>query len=438
MSVNLNILANKALRNTGEVNDISCSMQMYVSGSPYIVYAVNNFAGVPYSNIPPTSSYCSSSVIEWSPDPTFATAVTSSAQNCNSSSLSGSLLWYGSFANNNQSGGVLENYLGYEVSVFDTTIPNVNKFVSSSTSIPNKTYYFRSLKKGPFLSGSLSATVSTTLAKNVAIVSGSPFNPNENCMYRTLKLFEAAGYNDVTNQWYANYPPTAPVNLNINRATHFPANSFFDVPTAFGYTAGVITGSNGYPSVVKYGNLGSDALKTNGTTFTFPIASTDEFNPGVNFQICVIEGSVSMTFTDGGGPTNQQISVNCGNSYSLPATGSEVYGSLKTSTAYRTGLQTRNGIISWQRTKLTSGGLTGNRLFVNGNYIADDQYPYFTPEVTLYTSANCVLRFIAMDAWNYYTQEAWQQSYDSWATLGGQYTFYQANYGSYTGSLANP
>lgn len=435
MSVNLNILANKAIRGTGEVNDISCSMQMYVSGSPYIVYAVNNFAGVPYTNIPPTSSYCSSSIIEWSPDSTFSTGVTSSAQNCNSSSLSGSLLWYGSFANNDQSGGVLQNYLGYEVTVFDTTIPNVNPNLSGSTSIPNKTYYFRSIKSGPFLSGSFTGTVSSSLAKNVAIVSGSPFNPNENCMFRTYKLFEATGYNEATNTWYSNYPPTAPVNLNINRAVHFPANSLFDVPTAFGHTASIVTGS-GFPTIVKYGNLGSDALKTNGGTFTFPIDSTGDTTPGVNFQICVIEGSVSMTFADGGGPTNQQISVNCGNTYTLPLPGSEVYGSLKTGTAYRTGLATRNGIISWQRTKLDSAGITGNRLFVNGTYIADDQYPYFTPQVTLYTSANCVLRFIAMDAWPYYTQERWQQVYPSWATTAGQAVFYQQNYGSYTGSLS--
>lgn len=437
MSVNLNILANKAIRGVAEVNDISSSMQMYVSGSPYIVYAVNNFAGVPYTNIPPTSSYCSSSVIEWSPDSSFSTGVTSSAQNCNSSSLSGSLLFYGSFSDDSQPGGVLNDNLGYEVKIFDTTIPNVDPNVTDATSVPNKTYYFRSKKQGPFLSGSYTSTVSTQLGKVSSIISSDPVSPNEGTIFRNLSLFDAVGYNEDTHVWYSNYPPTAPVNLNRNATTHFPSGYQFDIPGAFVATASIATGSGagfGWPTIAKYGNIGSDVMVTSGSSFTFPVLNIpDNTVQGVWYQFCIVEGSALLTFN-----TGYSISINCGNQFSLVNPGSEVYGSVKTSSGkYYTGLNTRNGILSWQRTQNAVSGLYKNIFYVNGVQIDEaSPFSFGNTSLSLTTSTNCVLRFIATDPWDYFTQYRWQQQYSSWNTTSYQHDVYKELYGTYTGSLS--
>ena len=146
MSVNLNILANKALRPFALVPDIESSMQVYTSGSFYVLDAINNVPR-PFTGIPQKDSYCDFVFLQWSPDPTFQTAVTESIVACNSGSLSGSLLYPKSFTDSlqpvTQPGGFLGANFGYETKVFDysLTYDDVNKGIG-------KQYYFRSCAKG--------------------------------------------------------------------------------------------------------------------------------------------------------------------------------------------------------------------------------------------------------------------------------------------------
>jgi hypothetical protein len=431
MSVNLNILANKAIRGYANVDDIESSLNMYVSGSPYIVYAVNNDTDIPFTGIPQQATYCSASILEWSPDPTFTTGVTSSAQNCNSSSLSGSLLWYGSFANNNQSGGVLNNYEGYQVKVFDYTIPNPS--VAPTTTYDGKTYYFRSVKFSDFgFTGSYSPISSSQLTKPVATQSGTNY-PAEGILYRTRNLYNADGYNNVTNRWIGNIPPTI-VKGAVN-------NEEFPVPYSGEIT--IATGS-GFPTISKYGNLGTDVVLTKGATLTIPMTGSLSAE-GVFFQICLVEGSVAGTSDVGG----WSFSMNCGNSYTLPAAGSETYGTLKTTDGfYYTGLQNRNGIVSFVRDRRDDQGPHSGfplqyRLRVNGEAIpaADSVGPVFpstTATITLSTSTNAVLRFVAGGRSSYWTYGFWPvgADYNAGATTREQYLYYKEIYGTYTGSLS--
>lgn len=274
MSVNLNILANKAIRGYANVDDISTAVDLYTSGSPYILYAINNDANIPITGIPQQASYCSQSILQVSQTSDFSSAVTESYINCNSSSLSGSYLYYGSFTDNDQSGGFLDNNFGYIYPIMDTTI-GYNQINSGI----GKTYYFRNKKVADFgYIGEWSNVDSVNLM--LPNTNDTSVLNNNNFLY----LWEAKGYDNINNIWYRNYPPTFLSGSN-------PAGAGVNYPVPLDATASIVPGI-GNPEIIMYGNGGSPALKTNGSTFYLPMDSS-MVQRDIVLTYCVIQGSIT-------------------------------------------------------------------------------------------------------------------------------------------------
>ena len=419
MSVNLNILANKALRPFALVPDIESSMQVYTSGSFYVLDAINNVPR-PFTGIPQRASYCDFVFLQWSPDPTFQTAVTESIVACNSGSLSGSLLYPSSFTDSlqpvTQPGGFLGADFGYETKVFDYSITEAN--VQQGI---GKQYYFRSKKIGDFASGSVA---SSSLEGNWSDVSNpmQVMRPNlGNVLNRNITFLEAAGFNDVTNVWQGNLPPM------------FVSGASAGTTSLYSFTASFTTGSAA-PEIVKYGNGSSDALKTNGMQIAMPgfrLISLGQARTH-NFTICVIQGKVKVTCANQTLPNPFDLDIDCTtNSGSLNGYGDYAVG--PPFPIKFTGV--RNATISIS--DRIGSGITPNYTHfvrvegaqistspeeVRGTNSTDD----LTGDLFISTSNDCVIRYIGSD------------TYFQNAGLGGQEGYYYANYGDTTSSLWGP
>lgn len=387
MSVNLNILANKAIKGYANVDDISTSVDLYTSGSPYTLYAINNDADIPVTGIPQQASYCSQSILQVSQTSDFSSAVTESYINCNSSSLSGSYLYYASFTDNDQSGGFLDNNYGYIYPIMDTTI-GYNQINSGV----GKTYYFRNRKIADFgYQGDWSNVDSVNLMlPNINDV--SVLNSN-NYLY----LWEAKGYDNVNNVWWRNYPPTFTSGSN-------PAGGGGNYPVPFDATASIVTGS-GNPEIIMYGNGGSPALKTNGATFYLPMDSS-MVQENTLLTYCVMQGSItgssiadngnSIIFWAGiaqnsaavqliGAGTDEVITIN-------PPAG--VRGNpVGVSSRVTQGSPTATGFYN-----IECAGASGTeRQWQSaGSPPVESIYYRLTGPFTISTSADCILRFVGL------------------------------------------
>ena len=420
MSVNLNILANKALRPFALVPDIESSMQVYTSGSFYVLDAINNVPR-PFTGIPQKASYCDFVFLQWSPDPTFQTAVTESIVACNSGSLSGSLLYPKSFTDSlqpvTQPGGFLGANFGYETKVFDysLTYDDVNKGIG-------KQYYFRSKKIGDFASGSVA---SSSLEGNWSDVSNPTqiMRPNiGSVLNRTYNFLQADGFNDVTNVWQGGLPP-----LFVSGAS--PGIGGIGNIDSYSFTQSFTTGS-ALPEIVKYGNGSSDALKTNGMKFNFPSFDlvADEEPKGNNFVIAVIQGKVSITTETGIFSLDIDCTTNSGSLNN--------YGNYSVGPPFPIRFNgVRNACIAIGDRR--SSGIAPNYThFVN---VSGQQGTVSPAEVRcidniaqqsglllVSTSNDCVLRYIG------------NETYFPNQYLGGMAGYYYANYGDTTASLWGP
>ena len=424
MSVNLNILANKALRPFALVPDIESSMEVYTSGSFYVLDAINNVPR-PFTGIPQRASYCDFVFLQWSPDPTFQSAVTESIVACNSGSLSGSLLYPSSFTDSlqpvTQPGGFLGANFGYETKVFDysLTYDDVNKGIG-------KQYYFRSKKIGDFASGSVA---SSSLEGNWSDVSNPTqiMRPNiGNVLNRNETFLEAAGFNDVTNVWTGNLPP-----LFISGSN--PGQGGIGSINSYSFTASFTTGSAA-PEIVKYGNGSSDALKTNGMQIAMPgfrliSLGADRTH---NFTICVIQGKVKVTCANQTLPNPFDLDIDCTtNSGSLNGYGDYSVGApfpikftgvrnATISIADRIGSGIAPNYTHFVRVE--GAQISTSPAEVRGVNSTDD----LTGDLFISTSNDCVIRYIGSDTYFYN------------AGLGGQAGYYYANYGNTTASLWGP
>jgi len=387
MSVNLNILANKAIRGYADVDDISTSTQVYVSGSPYILYAVNNTANIPVTGLPQQPSYCSQSILQVSPTSDFSSAVTESYISCTSSSLSGSYLFYGSFTDNTQPGGFLNSNYGYMYPLVDSTI-SYNQINSGA----GKTYYFRNRKIADFgYQGDWSNVSSTNLMLS-NVTDTNVFNSN-NFLY----LWEAKGYDNRNNKWWRNYPPTFLSGSDPNNA-----GGIFPAP--FDATASIATGS-GNPQIVIYGNGGSPALKTNGATFTLPMSSSMVQN---NYLLtyCIIQGSITGSSTlDNGNQivfwadvTNNKASVQL-----VGAGPDEIITITPTQGVRNNPIGIVSAVSSISPTaqgnyNITCAGTTGTAQQWQSAGAPPQQSVEFrlTSPFTLETSTDCILRFVGI------------------------------------------
>lgn len=413
MSVNLNILANKAIRGYADVDDISTAVDIYTSGSPYIFYAVNNDANIPVTGLPQQAQYCSQSILQVSPTPDFSYAVTESYINCNSSSLSGSYLYYASFTDSDQPGGFLEDNKGFYYQIFDTSIgtSNVNTGVG-------KKYYFRNRKIADFgYQGDWSNVDSVDLMLPNTGSGEYCWNQN-NFRY----LWEAKGYDNVNNKWWRNYPPTYISGSN-------PGGDPRPIP--FDATASITTVS-GNPEIIMWGNGGSPALKTNGATFTIEMDST-MVQAGTILSYCIMQGSLTGSSTP-----------NYGNSLTFSATaqsGSEsgscsvtVNGAISRTITLKPSLGVRNNPV--QVTSRVSNISPTAQGFFNvvcgGTQGTEQQWQSAgTPPqqsitfnlgspFTISTSNDCILRYIALEPYS---------------SFSGFLERYFSIYGDYSGSL---
>ena len=404
MSVNLNILANKALRPSAVVPDIESSVEVYTTGSMYVLTRTPNQA-IPFQGVPLTSSYCSQSVFEYSQDPTFATAVTQSTQLCNSSSLFGTLLYSGSQTSYpDQPGGTIPNNFAYLNRIFDYTLTTDDQRTGRG-----KTYYIRNQRYGnQFLeiTGSWSPVNSVQLMK-----------PNTtDVLTRNYAFWEAGGYNDVTKVWVNNIAPTL-VSGSI------PGFEPVLYESTMSYTEGASP-----MQVVKYGNQNSEALKTNGATFTLP--STQVVTLGdtfTNFSICIVQGSVTASSANDLFRLQMSATTNSG-SVSIGRTGGGC-ADLKTTTF--NGVRNNPIQIGFNfRTSIDGYWVgTGNLINSVGTFGVGEstsQCGTDTGLITLTTSADCVLRYVG-------TQQYIPAGKDAYNA-----NFYYGLYGSYTGSLNGP
>lgn len=404
MSVNLNILANKALRPSAVVRDIESNIEVYTTGSMYALTHTPNVA-IPFQGIPLTSSYCSQSVFEWSPDSTFSTAVTSSNQLCNSSSLFGTLLYSGSQTSYpDQPGGTIPNNFAYLNKIFNYALTT-----SDIQTGRGKTYYIRNQRYGnSFLeiTGSWSPVNSVQLMKN----------NTTDVLTRNTAFWEAGGYNDVTKVWINNIAPTF-----VSGASAAGSPTLYDATMS--YTEGASP-----MQVVKYGNQNSEALKTNGATFTLPntqvVTNTDTFS---NFSICIVQGSVTASSANGTFSLQMSATTNSGSMcIGKGGVGQQLCGTFN---------GVRNNPIQIGFNFDTSiGGYwlgVGNLYNTNGTFSpggpqADSRQGTETGLITLTTSADCVLRYVGTQQYIPTGKDAYNAG------------FYYSLYGSYTGSLNGP
>lgn len=417
MSVNLNILANKAIRGYANVDDISTAVDIYTSGSSYTLYAINNDANIPITGIPQQASYCSQSILQVSQTSNFSSAVTESYINCNSSSLSGSYLYYGSFTDNDQSGGFLDNNFGYIYPIMDTTIgyDQINSGIG-------KTYYFRNKKVADFgYIGEWSNvdSVNLMLPNNN---SNSIFN-NNNFIY----MWEAKGYDNINHIWYRNYPPTFISGSNPNAG----GNPY---PVSFDATASIATGTIvpgiGNPEIIMYGNGGSPALKTNGSTFYLPMDSSMVQRDYV-LTYCVIQGSiVGSSIPDNGNSINfwADIAANTAQVQAVGAGLDEIITISPTDGVRGNpiGISTRWSSISpsaFGVYNIECAGVSGTEKdwASAGSGIQAQSFRLKGP-FTISTSNDCILRFIGL-------QIGYNNQYNQFVSR------YKQINGDYTGSL---
>lgn len=405
MSVNLNILANKALRPSAVVPDIESSVEVYTTGSMYVLTRTPNQA-IPFQGVPLTSSYCSQSVFEISPDATFATAVTQSTQLCNSSSLFGTLLYSGSQTSYpDQPGGTIPNNFAYLNRIFDYTLTTDDQRTGRG-----KTYYIRNQRYGNQF---LEITGSWSPVNSVQIM-----KPNTtDVLTRNYSFWEAGGYNDVTKIWVNNIAPT----LVSGTLPGFE-------PVLYQSTMSYTEGASPM-QVVKYGNQNSEALKTNGATFTLPSTQVVTFGDTfANFSICIVQGSVTASSANDLFRLQMSATTNSG-SVSIGRTGG-VCADLKSTTF--NGVRNNPIQIGFDfRTSIGGNWFGTGKLYnSNGTFAVDgettSQCGTETGLITLTTSADCVLRFVGASQYIPVGKSAYNAD------------FYYGLYGSYTGSLNGP
>lgn len=468
MSVNLNILANKAIKGFADTDDFVKDTVVFTSGTFYTLLDINNVQNIPFQGLPQTSSYCSQSILEWSTDSTFATGVSASVQSCNSSSLSGSLLVYASFTDTAQ-GGFLENNFGYTQKIFDSYgVPN-NRIGINSASVATPTPdYGISLS---ITSGSNQGVrnwyfrnrVSSSLSPNFVGPAGSTGVSNicrTERLQRSYFFFEASGYNEETNEWYSNsFLPIWNFGTNPN-----------DKPAPYNAKATIITGSNGFPEIIKYGNAGSgsgDLLKTNGCTFILPV-QPDPAISWAGWQVCCYQGSLIAYNTETGiqrdGPNSFVHALNIPytdtkqlGSLALMPTGSEIYsasfavfGTADISTGQRGNMVARN--MPTKGRVVSIGANYNDRLntYNDSGYMfsyqpaqeGTDLPPYTIPNsITVITSDNCLIKFIgsnSFQAGEYQGTAALSNTgvvNPAYYNVEGQTSQVYNLYGNYTGSL---
>lgn len=379
MSVNLNILANKAIRGYADVDDISTAVDIYTSGSPYIIYAVNNDANIPVTGLPQQAQYCSQSILQVSQTSDFSAGVTQSFINCDSSSLSGSYLYYASFTDSDQPGGFLEDNKGFIYPLFDTTIDynSVNAGIG-------KTYYFRNRKIADF---GYQGEWSNVDSVNLMLPNN---NGNQVLNQNTFQyLWEGKGYNNLDGKLWRNYPPTFISGTNPN-AGGSPAVFPFDA-------TGSITIGSGNPEVIMWGNGGSPAIKTNGATFVLPM-DTSLVQLNTVFTLCILSGSVIVESNNVANNKQLYVSASCDtNSVFVRVTGGTQTRTITLNPTKLSnnpiGVSSRVSVVSPNAEgffNVSCAGLTGTEQFwqsPNSDFSLSGPF-------TIYTSNNCIFRFV--------------------------------------------